>query len=74
MVAASFPGPAQLSVASILQATESWAGPGYEASVVVRYYIYINLGYDSTTLHGNPNKFHVLAANIDDESDIIQNF
>ena len=29
---ASFPGPAQLSVACVLQATESWAGPGNEAS------------------------------------------
>ena len=32
---ASFPGPAQLSVAistSVLQATKSWAGPGNEAS------------------------------------------
>ena len=36
---ASFPGPAQLSVAcsrfSVLQANESWAGPGNEASSVV---------------------------------------
>ena len=32
-VLASFPGPAHLSVAcfSVLQATESWAGPGNEA-------------------------------------------
>ena len=33
---ASFPGPAQLSVASVLQATESWAGPGNEASETSR--------------------------------------
>ena len=32
LVIASFPGPAQLSVTSVLQATESWAGPGNEAS------------------------------------------
>ena len=39
MVLASFPGPAKLSVAcstrfTVLKATESWAGPGNEASVV----------------------------------------
>ena len=37
---ASFPGPAQLSVAistvSVLQATKSWAGPGNEATDSVR--------------------------------------
>ena len=38
---ASFPGPTQLSVAcstvsGVLQATESWAGPGNEASSCVR--------------------------------------
>ena len=27
----SFPGPTQLSVASVLQAMESWAGPGNDA-------------------------------------------
>ena len=33
---ASFPGPAQLSVAisTVLQATKSWAGPGNEATVL----------------------------------------
>ena len=31
---ASFPGPAQFSIASVLQATESWAGPGNEASSI----------------------------------------
>ena len=35
-VVASFPGPAQLSVASVLQATKSWAGPGNEAMHVAR--------------------------------------
>ena len=31
-ILASFPGPARLSVASLLQATKSWAGPGNEAN------------------------------------------
>ena len=36
MVVASFLGPSQLSVASstVLEATESWAGPGNEASTI----------------------------------------
>ena len=29
----SYPGPAQLSVACTATATESWAGPGYEAMI-----------------------------------------
>ena len=39
---ASFPGPAQLSVAisTVLQATKSWAGPGNEASSEAFIYRY----------------------------------
>ena len=34
LIVASFPGPAQLSVTSILQTMESWAGPGNEANLI----------------------------------------
>ena len=35
---ASFPGPTQLSIASVLQLMESWAGPGNKASLYLRQF------------------------------------